>query len=131
MKIIEANINDIDNIGETLKAIIKSQYLKEIITDLVEDERYHNPYGLMFLVGVHRGSALASAEMGPFDTVAQVAASDFSLATEAADKLGDEDFIEYYIDLGRARHDALKKIAEEDRCDCPECRAKREAEKEA
>lgn len=129
MKIIEANINDLDNIGETLKKIIKAQYLKEIISDLVEDERYHNAYGLMFLVGVHMGGALASAEIGPFDTVMKVAASDFNLAKEAAEKLGDEDFVDAFINLGRARGDAIREQIG-DECDCEVCRAKREAEEE-
>lgn len=129
MKIIEANINDLDNIGKTLKAIVAADKFKRALADLVEDERYHSADGLMFLSGLHLGYTFGVMGSNPHDVVVELSNLDFKIAGIAKEALGEYEFETVFSSAAGAFEETIKESLDIE-CDCPECRAKREAEEE-
>lgn len=125
MKAYELEINEIGEIAKIIERIAKAEYLKAVERDMVED--FGGRDSLLFLAGWRIGSSIASVEPTHPSLAASVSRSVYELA--AGIEVEDRQFEDAYREFDEKLEAWLQEDSEKE-CDCPKCRAKREAEEE-
>lgn len=125
MKAFELNFDELGQITKAIELMAKTEYIKAVEKEMFE--QLEGKDALMFMAGWHFGSTVACVEPTAPAIAASASVSVFEIASET-DAEG-KDFNEAFNEFA----DKLAKWLEEEvyeECDCPKCRAKREAKGE-
>lgn len=125
MKAFELNFDELGEITKAIEMLAKSEYIKAIENEMIE--RLEGKDALMFMAGWHFGSTVACIKPTEPAIAASASVSACKLAseTDAEGKDFNEAFNEFADKLAKW---LVERVYEE--CDCPKCRAKREAKGE-
>lgn len=123
MKAFELDINEIGEIAKLIERIAKVEYLTSVEKDMVEG--FDGRDSLLFLAGWRIGSSIASVDPTHPSIAAKTSRSVYELA--AGIEVEDGQFEDAYKEFVEKLEAWLEEDSEKE-CDCPKCRAEREAE---
>ena len=129
MNVITIKASDLNgSIGSEIERLVRTEWSNGVVSRILDFDDVSGPEGVMFMAGVEAAMMMLLLDMNSPKVAAEASMLFYDAAWKESREMEGrsvEDALTAVID---AVAEAAKDKAGDKECDCPECRAKREAE---